>query len=267
MVPGIAVVTGASRGIGLATAKLLHGHYGYRVAMVARNRGGGLEKGREEVIGARENSGNKDGEGDGEDVVCYSCDVASKEDMDAIFRDIPGRLGGRGVNLLVNCAGVNQDALLARYREEDISSLLRTNLVGPIVSTQSALRSLLAAARGGEGVSVVNVSSVVGAAMGNAGQTVYGASKGGVVGFTRCLAREYARKGIRANVVAPGWIETAMTSGTMAGGGREGGGEDHSKVPLGRMGLVEEVAEAIAFLHHAQYVTGHVLVVDGGLTA
>ncbi|PIN98734.1 hypothetical protein AB205_0129200 [Aquarana catesbeiana] len=145
------------------------------------------------------------------------------------------------------------DGLLMRTKSEDILSQLSVNLIGPIHTCKIALRSMVQQ----QGGAIVNIGSVVGH-KGNAGQSIYSASKEGLVGFSKSLAKEVARKNIRVNVVAPGFIHTDMTSSL---------DKDlvSQSIPLSRFGEAEEVAHAVAFLLESPYVTGHVLVVDGGL--
>ncbi|PIN98733.1 hypothetical protein AB205_0129200 [Aquarana catesbeiana] len=146
-----------------------------------------------------------------------------------------------------------KDGLLMRTKSEDILSQLSVNLIGPIHTCKIALRSMVQQ----QGGAIVNIGSVVGH-KGNAGQSIYSASKEGLVGFSKSLAKEVARKNIRVNVVAPGFIHTDMTSSL---------DKDlvSQSIPLSRFGEAEEVAHAVAFLLESPYVTGHVLVVDGGL--
>ncbi|XP_008064030.1 carbonyl reductase family member 4 [Carlito syrichta] len=157
------------------------------------------------------------------------------------------------VNFLVNAAGINRDSLLVRTKTEDMLSQLHTNLLGSMLTCRAAVRTMIQQ----QGGSIVNVGSIVGL-KGNSGQSVYSASKAGVVGFSRALAKEVGRKKIRVNVVAPGFVYTDMTKDLK---------EEHLKkhIPLGRFGEAIEVAHAVVFLLESPYITGHVLVVDGGL--
>ena len=162
------------------------------------------------------------------------------------------------LDILVNNAGVTRDGLIARMSDEDWGDVLRTNLDGVFHTCRAAARGMMKR-RGG---SIVNISSVVGL-HGNPGQTNYSASKAGVIGFTKALARELGNRGVRANVVAPGYVETRLTE-VIADEMKE---LMLANTPLGRFGKPEDVAEAVRFLcsDEAAFITGEVLLVDGGL--
>ncbi|XP_049720795.1 3-oxoacyl-[acyl-carrier-protein] reductase isoform X1 [Elephas maximus indicus] len=230
----VCAVFGGSRGIGRAVAQLL-AQKGYRLAIVARN----LEM-------AKAAAGDL---GDGH--LAFSCDVAKEHDVQSTFEEMEKHLGR--VNFLVNAAGVNRDSLLVRTKTEDMISQLHTNLLGSMLTCKAAVKTMIQQQQG----SIVNIGSVVGL-KGNSGQSVYSASKAGLVGFSRALAKEVARKKIRVNVVAPGFVHTDMTKDLK---------EEHLKknIPLQRFGEPIEVAHAVVFLLESPYITGHVLVVDGGL--
>ncbi|XP_043826946.1 3-oxoacyl-[acyl-carrier-protein] reductase isoform X1 [Dromiciops gliroides] len=230
----IGVVFGGSRGIGKAVARLM-AQKGYRLALVGRD----LEAAR---AAARDIGG---------DHLALRCDVAKEQDVQNAFEEMEKNLGR--VNFLVNAAGINRDTLLLRTKTEDMVSQLHTNLLGSMLTCKAALKNMIQQ----QGGSIVNIGSIVGS-KGNPGQCVYSASKGGLVGFSRSLAKEVARKKIRVNVIAPGFIHTDMTKGLK---------EEQLKknIPLGRFGEPSEVAHAVVFLLESPYITGHVLVVDGGL--
>ncbi|XP_054341131.1 3-oxoacyl-[acyl-carrier-protein] reductase isoform X1 [Pongo pygmaeus] len=240
----VCAVFGGSRGIGRAVAQLM-ARKGYRLAIIARN-----------LEGAKAAAGDLGG-----DHLAFSCDVAKEHDVQNTFEEMEKHLGR--VNFLVNAAGINRDSLLVRTKTEDMVSQLHTNLLGSMLTCKAAMRTMIQQ----QGGSIVNVGhrrgmllrkrSIVGL-KGNSGQSVYSASKGGLVGFSRALAKEVARKKIRVNVVAPGFVHTDMTKDLK---------EEHLKknIPLGRFGETIEVAHAVVFLLESPYITGHVLVVDGGL--
>ncbi len=237
-----ALVTGASQGIGRACALAL-AKAGARVGIAARNE----EKLRAVAAEIAAAGGAAE---------TFVLDVASEESIKTVAKDALARLGT--VHILVNNAGITRDTLLLRMRRNDWDAVLNTNLTGAFLLTQ-ALASGMMKARWGR---IINISSVVGEA-GQAGQANYAASKAGLIGFTKSVARELATRGITANAVAPGYIETAMTAvldenqrGAMLG-----------QIPLGRPGTDEEVAAAVKFLasDEAGYITGHVLDVNGGM--
>lgn len=187
----------------------------------------------------------------GGDHLALSCDVAKEQDVQSTFEEIEKNLGP--VNFLVNAAGINRDNLLVRTSAEDMLCQLQTNLLGSMLTCKAAVKTMIKQ----QGGSIVNIGSVVGL-KGNPGQSVYSASKGGLVGFSRALAKEVAKKKIRVNVVAPGFVHTDMTKDLK---------EEHlkSNIPLGRFGDPLDVAHAVLFLLESPYITGHALVVDGGL--
>ncbi|XP_067407873.1 3-oxoacyl-[acyl-carrier-protein] reductase isoform X2 [Emydura macquarii macquarii] len=234
MMAKVCAVFGGSRGIGKAVAQLL-AQKGYHLAIIARN----LEVAQTTV--------NHLGAGH----LALSCDVAKEQDVQNTFDEVKKNLGH--VNYLVNAAGVNRDGLLLRTTSEDMVSQIHTNLLGTMFTCKAAVKSMLQQ----QGGAIVNIGSIIGL-KGNSGQSVYSASKAGLVGFSRSLAKEVARRKIRVNVVCPGFVHTEMTAHMK---------EDQLKktIPLGRFGEPHEVAQAVVFLLESPYVTGHILVVDGGL--
>lgn len=237
-----AFITGASQGIGRACALTL-AKAGARVALAARNETKLAEVAAE--IGA--------GGGTAE---VFVVDVASEESIKAGAKAAIGHFGS--IEILVNNAGVTKDTLLLRMKRADWDEVIGTNLTGTFLLTQALLSPMLKARWG----RIVNISSVVGET-GQAGQANYAASKAGLIGFTKSLARELASRGITANAVAPGYIETAMTA-VLDEKQRD---SMLTHIPLGRAGTDQDIANAVHFLasDEAAYVTGHVLDVNGGM--
>ena len=225
------LVTGGNRGIGLAIAKAFHAQ-GDNVIVTSRSG---------EPI-------------DGLNVV--KCDVTNTASVDAAFSEIEEKFGP--VEVAVANAGITRDGLIMRMSDDDINEVLDTNLVGAIRVARRAARPMMKARSG----KLIFISSVVGL-MGSAGQVNYSASKAGLVGAARSLARELGSRGITANVIAPGFIDTDMTAEL----GEERKNEILGNLPLGRYASPEEVADVVTFIgsEAANYITGAVIPVDGGL--
>jgi len=237
----IALVTGASRGIGRAIALQLAAG-GALVVCAARGENAG------ETVAAIEAAGGR--------AELASVDVTDAKALEALPGDISKRHGR--LDILVSNAGITRDQLLMRMKREDWDAVLATNLTATFTLAQAAMRPMIKQ-RGGR---VIAISSVVGQ-MGNAGQANYAASKAGLIGFCKSLAREVASRAITVNVVAPGMIDTDMTRAITDKAQINWA----DQIPLGRLGTPDDVAAAVRFLasDEAAYITGHVLAVNGGM--
>jgi len=238
----IALVTGASQGIGRACALAL-AEAGATVALAARN-----EAKLAEVAAEIEAGGGK--------AAAFALDVASEESIKAGAKAILERFGK--VEVLVNNAGITRDGLVLRMKRADWDDVLATNLTGAFLLTQALLSAMLRNRWG----RIINISSVVGRT-GQAGQVNYAATKAGLIGMTRSLAREVASRGVTVNAVAPGYIETPMTAVL----DEKQTAAMIAQIPLGRAGTDADIAQAVVYLasEGAGYVTGHVLDVNGGM--
>ena len=234
----IALVTGAGRGIGRAVALKLAG----QGAVVVVNYNGSKERAEEVVKTILENGGTAS---------AYQCSVSDFEACEKMIKDVIAQYGH--LDILVNNAGITRDGLIMKMKEEDFDAVLDTNLKGAFNMIRH-MAGLFIRAREG---CIINITSVSGM-MGNAGQCNYSASKAGLIGLTKSVAKELAPKGIRCNAVAPGFIATDMT-------GNQTDNPLLDMIPLSKMGEPEDVADAVAYLAAAKYVTGEVLRVDGGI--
>ncbi len=239
----VALITGAARGIGKAIAKKF-AENGYNVVI--------------NYVSAKTDikTLTKEFEDLGVKVLLVKADVSNKEEAEGLVNQTIEKFGK--IDVLVNNAGITKDNLLMRMSEEDFEKVLDINLKGTFLITKFATKYMMKKRCG----SIVNLASVVGVA-GNAGQCNYSASKAGVIGFTKSIAKELASRNIRANAVAPGFIKTDMTD-VLSDNVKE---NINSQIPLKRMGTAEEVAKLVYFLgtSESSYITGQVINVDGGM--
>jgi 3-oxoacyl-[acyl-carrier protein] reductase len=238
----VAIVTGASRGIGRATA-LAMAREGANVVVNYASSSGAAE----EVVAAITGAGGQ--------AIALQADVSKVDRVDAMVKDVKDKLGS--IDILVNNAGITKDTLLMRMKPEDWQAVIDLNLGGVFLCTRAVTKIMLKQKSG----RIVNIASVAGQ-MGNPGQANYSAAKAGVIGFTKTVAKELASRGITVNAVAPGFIETDMTKEL------KNTEEILKFIPLGRYGKSEEVAGTIVFLtadSAAAYITGQVFNVDGGM--
>lgn len=239
----VALVTGGSRGLGRAMAIRL-AEAGHRVAVNYANNADAAEK---VVAGIEERGG---------EAVSLQADVSQADQVERLFEEAGERLGP--VSVLVNNAGITRDHLLLRMSVADFDRVIDTNLKSTFYCTKAALRSMLRARWG----RVISIASVAGVA-GNPGQANYAASKAGMIGFSKSVAKEVGSRGITVNVVAPGFVATDLTA-DLADKTRE---QAKGRISLGRFGTPEEISGVVAFLasDEAAYITGQVISVDGGL--
>ncbi len=239
----VALVTGASRGIGRAVALRL----AKEGAVVIVNYNGNEEKANETVALI---------EADGGRAQAYRCDVADGEAVSVMVKDIAEEFGH--IDILVNNAGITKDGLMLRMSDEDFDKVIATNLTGAFHCLKHVSKYMIKQKYG----KIINMSSVT-ALMGNAGQVNYAAAKAGIIGMTRSAARELASRKINVNAVAPGYIDTDMTS-VLSDSVKE---KITTSIPLGRMGRVDDIAETVLFLSsdNSSYITGQVISVDGGM--
>lgn len=238
----VALVTGGSRGIGLGIAKALS-EGGAKVAVIGRSGDRAREAAR-----SLANEGHAG----------FSCDVASVDDVTATVSAVESALGP--VDILVNNAGITRDNILLRLKDEDWDEVMQVNLKGAFNMTRALTRGMM---KRRDGV-ILNISSVVGL-VGNPGQSNYAASKAGLLGFTRSVAKELASRNIRCNAIAPGYIETDMTGEL----DEKQTAALQERIPLGRLGTPDDIAGVARFLAGpaARYITGQVLAVDGGMVS
>ena len=238
-----ALITGATRGIGKQIAIAL-AKQGYNIALNYRKENEELENTKKEI------------EKIGVQILAVKGDVANFEDCENFVKQVIERFGQ--IDVLVNNAGITKDMLLMRMKKEDFEQVIDTNLVGTFNVTKNVVPYMMKARSG----RIINISSVVGIS-GNAGQTNYSASKAGIIGFTKSLAKEIASRNILVNAVAPGFIETNMTD-VLKDDVKQ---EIAKNIPLKRMGTTQDVANVVKFLasDDSSYITGQVINVDGGM--
>jgi len=234
-----ALVTGSTRGIGRAIAETL-ASAGARVAVVGR------DVTRAEIAASEISSESRG----------FSCDIADVASVTALVEAVEREFGA--VDILVNNAGLTRDNILFRLKDDDWDAVLDANLRGAFVAIRSASRGMMKRRWG----RIINIASIVGI-VGNKGQANYAASKAGLIGLTKTVAKELGSRNILANVVAPGFIDTDMTA-AMTDDAKKA---LYTQIPLERLGTPKDVAGVVAFLcsEHAAYITGQVLVVDGGM--
>jgi len=235
----VALVTGSTRGIGHAIAETLAG-CGARVAIVGR------DAARASVVAAQISPEARG----------FACDVADVASVTALIAAVEGEFGS--LDILVNNAGLTRDNIMLRLKDEDWDAVINANLRGAFATIRAATRGMMKRRWG----RIINISSVVGL-VGNKGQSNYAASKAGLIGLTKSVAKEFASRNILANVIAPGFIETDMTGAMTA----EARAALTGTIPLERLGSPSDIAGMVAFLasDHAAYITGQVLVIDGGM--
>ncbi|MEE3196365.1 MAG: 3-oxoacyl-[acyl-carrier-protein] reductase [Candidatus Neomarinimicrobiota bacterium] len=238
----IALVTGASRGIGQSISMIL-AQNGAHVVCVSRNVND-VQSVADKITHQKFNAS------------AVSCDISDSNNVTELVKDIIEKHGR--IDILINNAGITRDNLLMRMSEDDWNEVINVNLKAAFTAIKAASRSMIKQRSG----RIINISSVVGL-IGNAGQVNYAASKAGLIGMTKSVAREFASRGITANCIAPGYVETEMTNKLTD----KVKSSLNEQIPLGRIGNVEDIAYAVAFLasDEASYITGQTLAVDGGI--
>ena len=235
----VALVTGSTRGIGRAIAGRL-ADCGATVAIVGR------DQAKADAVAAEIGGGAKG----------FACDIGDPAQVTALVEAVEKALGG--CDILVNNAGITKDNLMLRMKDEDWNAVLETNLRSAFIAIRAAQRGMMKKRWG----RIINIASVVGL-IGNAGQANYAASKAGLIGLSKSVAKELASRNVLCNVVAPGFIKTDMTDAMTP----DAVAKLSAQIPLDRFGSPEDIAGAVAFLasDHAAYITGQVLTVDGGM--
>ena len=249
----VAIVTGGTRGIGKAIAELFVSE-GAKVFITGRSPESSADAAINEAVKATASENNISEDNLGE-AIYKSCDISDAERIKAFVAEVMAEAGR--IDVVVNNAGITKDTLLLRMKEDDWNSVINTNLNSLFHISQAVLKPMSKQKSG----SIINMTSVVGL-HGNPAQTNYAASKGGMIAFTKAFAKEYGRRGIRANCIAPGFIKTDMTAELP----EEVQKHYKENIPLGDMGNVSDIAETALFLASAgNYITGQVIQGDGGL--
>ncbi|CAO3681022.1 unnamed protein product [Rhizopus stolonifer] len=238
-----ALITGATRGIGHCIAETF-ARQGANTILVGRN----LDRVKSTEEFFQNNFGHQSHQG-------IALDISNRNEIDNILKDA---LKGHTIDYLINAAGISRDSLFVQLKNEDLEQVMNTNLLGTMRLTQHVAKSMMRKRKGG---CIINISSVIGLE-GNIGQTVYGASKAGLVGFTKSLSKELGPLQIRVNAIAPGFIETDMTMNI----NQDQKSKILSGISLKRFGKVQDVALAAQFIAESDYIHGQVLTIDGGLT-
>ena len=236
-----AIVTGASQGIGKAIAIKLS-NSGAFVYCISRNK-----EAINKVVSEIKLNGGK--------AASYACDISNSKNFREIVKIIIQE--NKKIDILINNAGITNDSLMMRMSDDQWDQVINTNLKGAFICTKSVLRPMMKNRYG----RIINITSIIGLT-GNAGQANYAASKAGLIGMTKSIAKEVASRGITSNCIAPGWIETSMTKNL----GNEVKNDFISQIPVGRIGSVDDIANTAIFLasDEAAYITGQTITVDGG---
>lgn len=240
------LIPGGTRGIGLAVAKLF-ALRGSRVVILGRDQDR-ISKVLSTDLASPTSSTESPQQHFG-----FQCDVSNQQDIERVIKEV-SKIGP--IDFLINSAGIARDSLLIAHSSEDMENVIKTNLMGTIWLNKAVAKGMMRRKKG----AIINISSVVGI-QGNIGQSVYSASKSAIIGFSKSLSKELGSRGITVNVIAPGYIDTDMTSSIS----EERKKDIVSRTSLGRLGQPEDVSEAALFLAQAKFITGQVLVVDGGL--
>ncbi|KAI7819525.1 3-oxoacyl-reductase [Gamsiella multidivaricata] len=242
LVNTLTLIPGGTRGIGLATAKLFAAN-GSRVVILGRDQDRINRVLDHDLAPISAGSATHVG---------LQCDVSKHEDVERTVKEV-NKIGP--VDYLIMSAGIARDSLLIAHNAEDMENVIQTNLMGTIWINKAIAKGMMRRKKG----AIINISSIVGV-QGNIGQTVYSATKAGIIGFSKSLSKEMGSRGITVNVIAPGYIETDMTASLSEDARRHIIG----RTPMGRLGQPEDVAETALFLAQAKFITGQVIGVDGG---